>query len=622
MNNSVNVLASSKPGQAFRILKRLGAHPEDCVDNTSTFTLPLHEKENYSPETSAEVIAQHFSSISQEFPPLICSALPRSVRDKLNTPGNPPQFTEYDVFCKIKQAKKPNGGTPSDIPKKLISEFTPELTAPMTHIINNIFKTGEWPAHWKREYVIPITKKEPPQSEDDLRPISLTPFFSKVSEHFVVDWLMKYISHSIDFRQYGGMKGNSITHYLIEFINFILTAQDGPNQTAVLACYVDFQKAFNRQNYLILIKKLSDLDVPGWLLSIIISFLQNRSMSVKYNGCMSSVKSLPGGSPQGTLLALLLFIVFINDIGFDRQTNNVGEVLTSRKHIKAANEIHLKFVDDLTLAETVNLQHDLVEVPELDRIHPTKFHDRTGHTFPTENSKVYNQLLKTEQHARENEMRVNYEKTKLMLFNPCKSIDFNPEVTISDKSIELVSQTKLLGLVITNDLKWAPNTTYLVKKAYKRLWMLRRLKNLGANQKSLCAVYIKQIRCVLEMAVPAWNGSITLREKVQIERVQKCAFHIILGDSYNSYENALDHLNLETLEERRFNLSLKFALKVEKSPKFNSWFKPNPRFQNSRTIQPKYCPVAFKHDRLKKSPIGYLTNILNTHYSSHKSKKT
>ena len=36
LNNSVNVLASSKPGQAFRILKRLGAHPEDCVDNTTT----------------------------------------------------------------------------------------------------------------------------------------------------------------------------------------------------------------------------------------------------------------------------------------------------------------------------------------------------------------------------------------------------------------------------------------------------------------------------------------------------------------------------------------------------------------------------------------------------------
>ena len=91
-------------------------------------------------------------------------------------------------------------------------------------LINKIFESGEWPAHWKKEFVVPIAKKDPPQSEDDLRPISLTPFFSKVSERFVVDWLLKFIAHSIDFRQYGGIKGNSITHYLIEFINFILTA--------------------------------------------------------------------------------------------------------------------------------------------------------------------------------------------------------------------------------------------------------------------------------------------------------------------------------------------------------------------------------------------------------------
>ena len=438
----------------------------------------------------------------------------------------------------------------------------------------------------------------------------------------MVDWLLKFIAHSIDFRQYGGIKGNSITHYLIEFINFILTAQDGPTQTAVLACYVDFQKAFNRQNHLILIKKLDALGVPGWLLSIIISFLQNRSMSVKYNGCMSSEKSLPGGSPQGTLLALLLFLVFINDIGFDGQMNNVGEVLTCRKNIKNMNEIHLKFVDDLTLAEAVNLQQDLVEKPEADRIHPSNFHDRTNHSFPVESSRVHNQLLKTEHYASINDMRINYEKTKLMLFNPCTSKDFNPEMTIAGKSIEVVDQTKLLGLVITNDLKWTANTTYLVKKAYKRFWILRRLKQLGATQASLCEVYTKQIRCILELAVPAWNGSLTCKEKVQIERVQKCAFHLILGNLYISYEKSLEVLNLETLEDRRSSLSLNFALKVEKNPKFKPWFKLNPKFQKSRTKQPKYCPVKSSHARLERSPIGYLTNLLNTYYNSDMRKQT
>ena len=103
-------------------------------------------------------------------------------------------------------------------------------------IINNIFQSGEWPHHWKLEYVVPIGKTPVPESEDDLRPISLTPFFSKVTERFVVVWLMSYLEDKLDFRQYGGLKGNSITHYIIEFINFILSCQDSNDQTAILAC--------------------------------------------------------------------------------------------------------------------------------------------------------------------------------------------------------------------------------------------------------------------------------------------------------------------------------------------------------------------------------------------------
>ena len=55
-----------------------------------------------------------------------------------------------------------------------------------------------------------------------IRQIALTAFFSKVLEQFVVMWLLDFIGEKIDFRQYGGIKGSSILHYLIELINFIL----------------------------------------------------------------------------------------------------------------------------------------------------------------------------------------------------------------------------------------------------------------------------------------------------------------------------------------------------------------------------------------------------------------
>ena len=119
---------------------------------------------------------------------------------------------------------------------------------------------------------------------------------------------------------------------------------------------------------------------------------------------------------------------------------------------------------------------------------------------------------------------------------------------------------------------------------------------------------------MLELAVPVWNGSITKNESYLLERVQRCAFHIILGQSYESYDNALDQLNLESLEKRRFSLSLKFALTAERSSKFKIWFKPNPKFGKTRTVQPKYLPTIANHERLERSPIAYLTRILNAHY--------
>ena len=133
------------------------------------------------------------------------------------------------------------------------------------------------------------------------------------------------------------------------------------------------------------------MGVPAWLLKIVISFLTNRKMLVRYKGKLSGIKSLPGGGPQGTLLGLLLFIVLIDGVGFEGQSNNAGELITSRRNMKVANEIHLKYVDDLTMAEAINLPKNLVQVSEAERPLPDMFHARTGHVLPTDKSNVYKQ---------------------------------------------------------------------------------------------------------------------------------------------------------------------------------------------------------------------------------------
>ena len=512
-------------------------------------------------------------------------------------------------------AKKTSSGVPNDLPKLITQEFGPELAVPISRIITNIARTGEWPSQWKLEYVTPIGKVPIPESEDDLRPISLTSFFSKVTEHFVVMWLMDYIKDKIDFRQYGGLKGNSITHYLIKFIYLILSCQDSTDQTAILAIMVDFSKAFNRQNHNLLITKLSDMGVPSWLLKIVIAFLTDRRMLVRYRGKESGIKYLPGGGPQGTMLGLLLFIILINDPGFEGQVNNAGDIITSKRNMKKVNEIHLKYVDDLTLAEAINLPNKLVSVPDSDRPLPDSFHARTGHVLPVENLGVYQQLLKTKEYSDNNDMKINFKKTKVMVFNPCTSIDFMPELSLDDHDLEVVEELRLLGIIVRSDMKWSSNMENMTKKANKKLWILRRLKYLGADEGDLVDVYTKQIRSLLELAAPAWHGAITQEERTDIERIQKSAAHIILGEDYFSYKVALKFLHLDTLQSRRDKLCLNFAKKAEKHPKFQKWFKESDYKQNTRQDKYKYCDVKAKHNRLDKSPLSFLTKKLNEYYN-------
>ena len=108
-------------------------------------------------------------------------------------------------------------------------------------------------------------------------------------------------------------------------------------------------------------------------------------------------------------------------------------------------------------------------------------------------------------------MKLNLNKTKFMKFDSSKSIDFMPTFQIDGHEIDLVEEIKILDVIITSDLKFSSNTEYIVERAFKRIWMLRRLKNLGASDELLIDVYIKQVRSVFELAVPVWHSSLTWR---------------------------------------------------------------------------------------------------------------
>ena len=115
LEKNVWSLKNDDPGKAYKNLKKLGAQPGDYQDE-GTFTLPSHQDENLSIEESTERIAQHFASISQQYPPLNHELLPASVKTKLAnvTEEEVPILTEEEVWKKISQSKKPKSAVPGD----------------------------------------------------------------------------------------------------------------------------------------------------------------------------------------------------------------------------------------------------------------------------------------------------------------------------------------------------------------------------------------------------------------------------------------------------------------------------------------------------------------------------
>ena len=284
-------------------------------------------------------------------------------------------------------------------------------------------------------------------------------------------------------------------------------------------------------------------------------------------------------------------------------------MISSRKNLKEANRIHLKFVDDLTIAESIPLKESLK--PNLNRTLSDNYHCRTGHTLIPEKSSVFNEVEKIQEYAKSNDMKINLKKTKFMLFNQCKSFDFMPSLELEGCQIDLVEDMKILGVMISSDMKFSKNTQYIIKKAFRRIWMLKRLKNLGATTSQMLDVYIKQVRSVLELAVPAWQPSLTISDKNSLERVQKCALKIIYGHEYQSYNSACKLSNLLSLEDRRIKMCKAFALKAVKSDKYSKWFNLNRRKTNTRHRAPVFQPVVSRTTRFEKSPIHYLTILLN-----------
>ena len=108
-----------------------------------------------------------------------------------------------------------------------------------------------------------------------------------------------------------------------------------------------------------------------------------------------------------------------------------------------------------------------------------------------------------------------------MIFNFTKNYKFATRLKMNGQNLPVLNQTKLLGTVITDDLKWDKNIQEIVKKANARRILLRRASEYTTSLEDLKTIYISYVRSILEQSSVIWHSSLTTENIEDLERVPK-----------------------------------------------------------------------------------------------------
>ena len=208
------------------------------------------------------------------------------------------------------------------------------------------------------------------------------------------------------------------------------------------------------------------------------------------------------------------------------QSNNSADCVSE--------EDRFKFVDDLTILEIINLLNIGISSLNIKSQVPSDLPVH-GQYIEAGNLQTQSNLDNINIWTVKQQMLINERKTKTMIFNYTNNYQFTTRLKLNNVNLEVINEAKILGTILTNDLKWDKNTQYLVKKANKRMQLLRKLASFGAPTDDLKTIYILYIRNILEQSSTVWHSMLTLENREYLERVQKSCFRILLGKKLKNY---------------------------------------------------------------------------------------
>ncbi|MEL7309671.1 MAG: reverse transcriptase domain-containing protein, partial [Pseudomonadota bacterium] len=221
-----------------------------------------------------------------------------------------------------------------------------------------------------------------------------------------------------------------------------------------------FSKAFDKLLHSRILSTCFDFQIPAYIVSWIFSFLSNRKQRVLCSGRFSDWAEVTSGVPQGSVLGPILFCLAIDSL----------------KPV-CPNSSIVKYADDVTILHFVrSVSADSLQI-ELDNI--LKWSDEMS-------------------------LPVNPSKCSVLNIVTKKAMSV-PDVFFPDGCLlKSVSSTVFLGVVFSNDLKWNLHVDTVIKKACKRIYIIRNLRRSGVSKELMIMSYVVFIRSVLLYGFPCF----------------------------------------------------------------------------------------------------------------------